>query len=45
MCGDRVVWISRDMAQQQVHLVETDPHPVARLLQRGIRVPAGSAAP
>src|SRR5213595_1085205 len=21
MCGDRVVWISRDMAQQQVHLV------------------------
>jgi hypothetical protein len=29
MCGDRVVWISRDMAQQQVRLVEADRHPVA----------------
>src|SRR5207302_7887948 len=45
MCGDRVVWISRDLAQQQVHLVEPDPHPVARPLQRGVPVPAGSAAP
>jgi len=29
MCGDRVVWISRDMVQQQVRLVEASPHPVA----------------
>src|SRR5207245_8973600 len=43
MCGDRVVWISRDMVQQQVPLVEqrqTEP-PRSR---RGNRVHAGSAA-
>ena len=45
MCGDRVVWISRDMAQQQVRVAEADPHPVTPLPQRGNRVSAGSAAP
>jgi len=44
MCGDRVVWISRDMVQQQVALV---PHlqataPVSH--GRGNRIHAGSAA-
>jgi len=45
MCGDRVVWLSRDMVQQQVRLAEADPRPVAPHLQRGNRVHAGSAAP
>jgi len=40
-----VVWISRDMAQQQVRVAEADAHPVAPLPQRGNRVSAGSAAP
>jgi hypothetical protein len=43
MCGDRVVWISRDMAQQQVRLVEADAHPVAPLVQRGNQMQAGAA--
>ncbi|HEX9282491.1 MAG TPA: Mov34/MPN/PAD-1 family protein [Gemmatimonadales bacterium] len=44
MCGDRVVWISRDMVQQQVVLVE-QPEPTAVASLRGNRVHAGSAAP
>ena len=44
MCGDRVVWVSRDMVQQQVALV---PARAAAQVgsQRGNRVQAGSAAP
>ena len=45
MCGDRVVWISRDMAEQQVPLVDADAHAVAPRLQRGNPVPIGSGAP
>src|SRR6266446_2872375 len=46
MCGNRVVWVSRDMVEQQVRLSDPDaapwpppPH------QRGNRVHAGAAAP
>ncbi len=45
MCGDRVVWISRDMAQQQVHLVDADAHAVAPPLRRGNPAHIGSGAP
>ena len=45
MCGDRVVWISRDMAQQQVHLVDADAHAVAPPRQRGNPARIGSGAP
>src|SRR5438105_11769388 len=41
MCGDRVVWISRDMAQQQVRLVDADAHAAAPPLQRGNPVHIG----
>jgi hypothetical protein len=44
MCGDRVVWVSRDMVQQQVALVESHA-PSRASLQRGNRVHGGSAAP
>jgi len=45
MCGDRVVWLSRDMVQQQVLLSDPDRHPaVPRRQQRGNRVHAGAAA-
>ncbi len=44
MCGDRVVWISRDMVEQQVPLVEHRAEPVAPGARRGNRVHAGSAA-
>jgi hypothetical protein len=45
MCGDRVVWISRDMVQQQVPLVHPDGHPAGpRRQQRGNRVHGGSGA-
>src|SRR6266566_9729045 len=43
MCGDRVVWISRDMVQQQVPLVEQRQTAPPRS-RRGNRVHAGSAA-
>jgi JAB domain-containing protein similar to deubiquitination enzymes len=43
MCGDRVVWISRDMVQQQVLLVEHKTV-VRPPLRRGNRVRGGSAA-
>jgi hypothetical protein len=43
MCGDRVVWISRDMVQQQVPLVvHHEAAPAGR--PRGNRIHAGSAA-
>jgi len=45
MCGDRVVWVSRDMVQQEVALAPQSVHPPPRSLPRGNRVHAGSAAP
>ncbi|HYT05511.1 MAG TPA: Mov34/MPN/PAD-1 family protein [Gemmatimonadales bacterium] len=43
MCGDRVVWISRDLVQQQVPLVERrEPAPSGN--NRGNRVHAGAAS-
>lgn len=44
MCGDRVVWVSRDMVQQEVPLAPETTHPAQRSLPRGNRVHAGSAA-
>ncbi len=44
MCGDRVVWISRDMVEQQVPLVE-HVAPAAPATRRGNRAQAGSAGP
>jgi hypothetical protein len=46
MCGDRVVWVSRDMVQQQVLLSPASGQPVwAPIPQpRGNRVHAGSGA-
>ena len=45
MCGNRVVWLSRDMVQQQVPLSDPDERPAApRRLERGNRVHAGAAA-
>jgi hypothetical protein len=46
MCGDRVVWLSRDMVQQQVALSDPTAPPAApHRLERGNRVHAGAAAP
>src|SRR2546429_2434565 len=45
ICGERVAWISRDMVQQQVQLVDADAHAVAHPLQRGNPVHIGSGAP
>jgi len=45
MCGDRVVWVSRDMVQQEVPLVARDARPQPRRSQRGNRVHAGSGTP
>jgi hypothetical protein len=42
MCGDRVVWISRDLVEQQVLLVE-QRRPAAPRSRRGNRVHGGSA--
>jgi JAB domain-containing protein similar to deubiquitination enzymes len=43
MCGDRVVWISRDMVQQQVPLSRPgEPRGAAVLQPRGNRVISGS---
>ncbi|HXL33487.1 MAG TPA: Mov34/MPN/PAD-1 family protein [Gemmatimonadales bacterium] len=45
MCGNRVVWLSRDMEQQQVQLSDADGQPAAPPPhQRGNRVHAGAAA-
>lgn len=44
MCGDRVVWINRDMVQQQVQLVE-HREPAPPRSRRGNRVHSGSAGP
>jgi len=47
MCGDRVVWISRDMVQQQVRLSVrgADGRPAASPHKRGNRIHAGAASP
>jgi hypothetical protein len=46
MCGDRVVWVSRDLVQQQVVIDDAAPRPVVpRSHQRGNRIHAGAAAP
>ncbi len=46
MCGDRVVWISRDMVQQQIRLtVRAADHPAPGAHERGNRVHAGAASP
>jgi hypothetical protein len=45
MCGDRVVWVSRDMVQQEVPLVAPQGHPQPRRSQRGNRVHAAAGAP
>ena len=46
MCGNRVVWISRDMVQQQVLLAGADPQPGAAPArqQRGNQVHGGAAS-
>jgi len=44
MCGDRVVWVSRDMVQQEVLLVARDAHPQPHRSQRGNQVQGGSNA-
>lgn len=45
MCGDRVVWVSRDMQQQEVPLVGREGRPKPPHSQRGNRVHAGAGAP
>ncbi len=46
MCGNSVVWLSRDLVQQQVRLSDPDVRPAApQRQQRGNRVHAGAAAP
>jgi len=47
MCGDHVVWISRDMVQQQVRLSVrgVDVHPAPPRHQPGNRVHTGAASP
>ncbi|HEX4601421.1 MAG TPA: hypothetical protein VH116_08510 [Gemmatimonadales bacterium] len=46
MCGDRVVWMSRDMTQRQVPLTDAPKHPrQRRVSQRGNRLQSESAAP
>jgi len=46
MCGDQVVWISRDMVQRQLPLTDqTKQASVVHEHQRGNRVHAGSASP
>lgn len=45
MCGDRVVWVSRDMVQQEVPLVVRDTRLQPHRSQRGNRVHAGASAP
>jgi hypothetical protein len=46
MCGDRVVWLSRDFVQQQLPIGDAAPRPVApRSHERGNRLRSGAAAP
>jgi len=46
MCGDQVVWISRDMVQRQLPLTDqTKQASVVHEHQRGSRVYAGAASP
>ena len=42
MCGNRVVWLSRDMVQQQVRLSDADGPPRPPPPQRGNRVSVGA---
>jgi len=44
MCGNRVVWLSRDMVEQQLRLSDPDGHPAPPSQQRGNRVHAGASA-
>jgi len=44
MCGDRVVWTSRDMVQNQVPLTDQTKRSVGQEHQRGNRIHAGSAS-
>jgi len=45
MCGDRVVWVSRDMVQQEVPLGVRDVPTQSHRSQRGNRVHAGAGSP
>lgn len=46
MCGDKVVWIGRDMVQRQIRVAGPERRPaLARPPERGNRVHAGSASP
>ena len=45
MCGDRVVWVSRDMQQQEVPLVAPAGRSQPHRSQRGNRIHAGAGAP
>jgi hypothetical protein len=44
MCGDQVVWVSRDMVQHQIPLTAQTKRSVAREHERGNRIHAGSAS-
>jgi hypothetical protein len=44
MCGDRVVWASRDMVQNQIPLTDQAKRSVAQDHQQGNRIQAGSAS-
>ena len=44
MCGDHVVWASRDLVQSQVPLTDQPKRSVAREQQRGNRIHAGSGS-
>jgi hypothetical protein len=44
MCGDRVVWISRDMSERQVRLTERNVAGARAAVTRGNRLQSGAAA-
>ena len=44
MCGDHVVWASRDLVQNQVPLTDQSKRTVAHEQQRGNRIHAGSGS-
>ena len=45
MCGDNVVWIGRDLQQQQIQLDPRKPVAPPHVHGRGNRVHAGAASP
>ena len=45
MCGDNVVWIGRDLQQQQIQLDPRKPVAAPQVHGRGNRVHAGAASP